>query len=86
MVLFFVIILAVLVESITREIDRGRELGVNPTGDSCPGCGSATLADWLLCPQCKALLREHCSSCGQGKLQTHAFCPWCGTGARGGAR
>jgi hypothetical protein len=81
MLLVFVILLAILTEGIAREFDRGRELGTSPAGEPCPGCRSATLADWLLCPQCKSLLREHCPACGKSKIQAHRYCPRCGQGS-----
>lgn len=78
MVLVFVLLLALLAEGIGREIDRRSLLGQGIAEELCPGCGSATEADWLICPRCRSLLQKHCASCGRSKPVVHPFCSWCG--------
>lgn len=76
MILLFLVILGVLGFWILRELD-GEPNGVED-GGQCPGCGRRVESDWLLCPDCRCLLRQGCTGCGRAVAVWQHFCPWCG--------
>jgi len=45
---------------------------------SCPSCSRPAEEDFLLCPYCRARLREPCASCGRPLELGWAACPYCG--------
>jgi hypothetical protein len=77
MVLTFLVILAVLAYAILAEFEKPPEAEPK-IGGSCSGCAQPVESDWLLCPRCRKLLKEHCGRCGQPAATYHRFCPWCG--------
>jgi hypothetical protein len=44
---------------------------------SCPSCSRPAQEDFLVCPYCRARLREACSSCGKALELAWAACPYC---------
>lgn len=77
MVLTFLVILALLTYAILAEFEKPQETGPKIAG-ICSGCAQTVESDWLLCPRCRTLLREHCAGCGKSAATYHRFCPWCG--------
>lgn len=45
---------------------------------SCPSCSRPVEEDFLVCPHCRARLREACGSCGKPLELSWAACPYCG--------
>lgn len=45
---------------------------------SCPSCSRPAEEDFLLCPYCRARLRQPCASCGRALELSWAACPYCG--------
>jgi len=84
MILLLLIILAVLIWAIQREIDRSPEDPIQVVG-SCPGCQAVVEPEWLVCPHCRERLSESCSHCHRGKLLAHNHCPYCGEFSKGAA-
>ncbi len=81
MLLTFLVILAFLLFAILRELELAGEEGVSRRG-VCPCCRDAIEDDWIVCPRCKALLREDCGQCGGQRLSGYGFCPHCGKAAQ----
>jgi RNA polymerase subunit RPABC4/transcription elongation factor Spt4 len=46
---------------------------------SCPSCSRPADEDFLLCPYCRARLREPCGSCSRPLELSWAVCPYCGS-------
>jgi len=69
-----------IVYAILAELEKGREALAPPPG-SCPDCARSTDADWLICPHCRAMLRERCAGCGRQRAVQHRYCPRCGKAA-----
>jgi len=76
MFLLFIISLAIIFYYICLEFDKPSPPEVPLTGD-CPGCAGQIVSGWLVCPQCKAVLRETCQGCGKVHDSWVSYCPWC---------
>ena len=80
MVLLLLVILAILIWSIQRELEpekRAEELAeIN-----CPACQRVVDIDMMVCPHCRQQLRQTCSSCHRSKIISHQYCPFCGDAA-----
>jgi len=46
---------------------------------SCPNCSRPAEEDFLLCPYCRARLREPCASCSRPLELSWVACPYCGS-------
>ena len=76
MFLLFVISLAIIFYYICMEFDKPSPPEVPLTGE-CPGCAERIVTGWLVCPQCKTVLRETCLDCGKVHDSWVRYCPWC---------
>lgn len=85
MVLIYLLILAWIAYAILRELEARKTPRPRP-GEQCPGCEGRAEPDWIACPRCRTLLRDHCAGCGSAVGAYHRFCPWCGTTSRGRAQ
>jgi RNA polymerase subunit RPABC4/transcription elongation factor Spt4 len=45
---------------------------------ACPACRRRSEPDFLMCPYCRAALREPCSECGRALAFGWVACPYCG--------
>jgi RNA polymerase subunit RPABC4/transcription elongation factor Spt4 len=45
----------------------------------CPGCGTATDEDWLICPSCRRPLGHRCEHCERTVRTEWDVCAWCGS-------
>ena len=77
MLLVLLIIFVVILCLIEREIDSPGEQD-EPVTIHCVRCGHEATSDLMVCPGCRALLREHCTGCGESKVVEYRHCPWCG--------
>ena len=77
MVLIFLIILGVVTYGILGELELRKDIPVEE-GGACLGCGYSVQADWIVCPRCRAMVREQCSECGQLCALFHRYCTGCG--------
>ena len=48
---------------------------------ACPSCQRPARDDFMVCPHCRAKLREPCASCERGLEPSWVACPYCGTQA-----
>lgn len=78
MVLIFLVILGILAFAILDELERDGEAAAEVSG-TCPECGYEAEGDWLLCPNCRALLKSACQGCGHAVARYHAYCTQCGS-------
>ncbi|MBM4456917.1 MAG: hypothetical protein FJ011_03955 [Chloroflexi bacterium] len=46
---------------------------------ACPKCQTVTEADWLVCPRCRAALRQTCVECRRPLELDWVVCPYCTT-------
>ncbi|HKK00918.1 MAG TPA: zinc ribbon domain-containing protein [Desulfuromonadales bacterium] len=77
MILIFLIILGLLAFAILEELEKEQPSPAATTGN-CPDCGCRTESDWLLCPQCRTLLKSLCKGCGHAVPHCHNYCTHCG--------
>jgi hypothetical protein len=77
MFLLFIISLSVIVYFICMEIDKPVP-PASPLFGSCPECLERVESGWLVCPKCRAVLREPCPDCGKAHDRWVNYCPWCG--------
>ncbi len=78
MVLLLLVILAVLIWMIQRELEPAKRAEGQPVM-SCPACQRAIDIDMMVCPHCRQQLRQACPSCHCSKLISHRYCPYCGS-------
>jgi RNA polymerase subunit RPABC4/transcription elongation factor Spt4 len=45
----------------------------------CPGCRRKVESDWLVCPDCHAILKKKCVNCGRLLHLRWDICPYCVT-------
>lgn len=76
MFILFIISLSIIFYFICMELDKPASPGAPLTGE-CPGCSGEIVSGWLVCPECKAILRESCSGCGKAHDTWVRYCPWC---------
>lgn len=76
MFLLFMISLSILFYFICLEIDKPAPPDTPLTG-KCPHCSALVESGWLVCPGCRAVLRESCPGCGKVHDSWVNFCPWC---------
>ena len=67
-----------LAEVYERRLEAEALLRDLPETRSCPTCLRAVREEYLLCPFCRAKLREACSSCGRTLDLAWSACPYCG--------
>jgi RNA polymerase subunit RPABC4/transcription elongation factor Spt4 len=67
-----------LVESYERRLEAEALMNDMPERRTCPRCARPIKEDFLLCPNCRSVLRENCSNCGKMLELTWAACPYCG--------
>ncbi len=84
MVLIYLLILAWIAYAIVRELEA-RKTPLPRPKEHCPGCADSVDPDWIACPHCRSLLRDHCCACGYAIGTYHRFCPWCGQASHGRA-
>jgi len=77
-VLIFILLLALLGRLIIAELERKGQDSSAREGGNCPTCAASVEADWLVCPQCGAMLEVRCSGCNGRIAAYFANCPWCG--------
>lgn len=77
LLLFLLISLAILVWFIDSALDA-RDASVPLLHGCCPDCGRDVESGWLLCPDCRCILRACCADCGRVHDRWVRFCPWCG--------
>jgi len=77
MFLLFIISLSVIFYFICMELDDKPVPPEAPLSGQCPGCSEMVVSGWLVCPQCKTVLRESCSGCGKVHDSWVKYCPWC---------
>jgi len=44
----------------------------------CPECGKGVEASFVICPYCRARLRNVCTGCGEKLKAEWQACPFCG--------
>jgi hypothetical protein len=76
MFLLFIISLSILFYFICMELDKPVPPGA-PLSGECPGCSEKVESGWLVCPQCRVVLRETCPGCGKVHDGWVKYCPWC---------
>ena len=76
MFLLFVISLSIIFYYICMELDKPTPPELQLTGE-CPGCAEKVVSGWLVCPQCRTVLRETCPGCGKVHDSWVRYCPWC---------
>lgn len=76
MFLLFILSLSVIIYLIGLELDKPAP-PCAPLLGACPGCACMVESGWLICPQCRALLREACRECGKIRDCWLSYCPWC---------
>lgn len=47
----------------------------------CPGCRRKVESDWMVCPDCHAILKKKCVNCGKLLHLRWDICPYCVTAA-----
>jgi RNA polymerase subunit RPABC4/transcription elongation factor Spt4 len=47
----------------------------------CPGCRRKIESDWMVCPDCHAILKKRCVNCGRLLHLRWNMCPYCVTAA-----
>lgn len=67
-----------LLEAYERRLEKEALMAELPERRTCPGCARPVKEDFLLCPNCRAALRESCSGCGRALELSWAVCPYCG--------
>lgn len=67
-----------LLETYERRLETEALIRELPERGACPRCQRAVQADFLLCPYCRAALREPCSACGRALELSWSACPYCG--------
>ncbi|MGW8312807.1 MAG: double zinc ribbon domain-containing protein [Desulfuromonadales bacterium] len=77
MFLLFMISLSVIVYFICMEINKP-VTPLSPPSGHCQVCSQSVESGWLVCPNCRSVLREVCSDCGKVHDRWVNFCPWCG--------
>jgi len=76
MFLLFIISLSILFYFICMEFDKPSSPDIPLTGE-CPDCSEKVVTGWLVCPNCKSVLRDSCPGCGKVHDVWVNFCPWC---------
>ena len=76
MFLLLLISLSIIFYGICKEFDQPLPPG-NPVTGSCPGCSIQVVSGWLVCPECKTILRETCAECCKVHDSWARYCPWC---------
>lgn len=76
MFLLFLISLSTIFYFICIEFEKPSHREAPLTGE-CPCCSAEVVSGWLVCPDCKSVLRESCSGCGKCHDVWVNFCPWC---------
>ena len=76
MFLLFIISLSIIFYFICLEIDKPVPPFAALSG-ACPECAEVVESGWLVCPQCRAVLREVCPGCGKVHDRWVRYCPWC---------
>ena len=76
MFLIFIFSLSIIFYCICMEIDKPTPAEKTLTGE-CPGCSAQVVSGWLVCPQCRMVLREPCRGCGKVHDRWVKYCPWC---------
>ncbi len=77
LLILLLISLAVLVWFIDSELDA-RETSLPLLHGCCPNCRRDVESGWLLCPDCRCILRSCCAGCGRVHDRWVRYCPWCG--------
>lgn len=76
MFILFLISLSIIFYFICKEFDKPVPPETPVTG-SCPECSAQVVSGWLVCPECKTILREACADCGKVHDSWVKYCPWC---------
>ena len=76
MFLLFIISLSIIIYFICMEFDKPVP-PYSPLYGSCPDCLERVESGWLVCPNCRAVLREACPDCGKAHDRWVNYCPWC---------
>jgi hypothetical protein len=76
MFLLFIISLSIIFYFICMELDKPAP-PFSPLSGECPDCTERVESGWLVCPQCRAVLREVCPACGKVHDRWVKYCPWC---------
>ncbi|MBE0575689.1 MAG: zinc ribbon domain-containing protein [Desulfuromonadales bacterium] len=76
MFMIFIISLSIIFYFICMEIDKPTPTE-NPLMGECPDCSEKVESGWLVCPQCRVVLRETCQGCGKVHDRWVKYCPWC---------
>ena len=76
MFLLFIISLSVIFYFICMELDKPVP-PFSPLSGECPDCNEPVESGWLVCPKCRAVLREVCPACGKVHDSWVKYCPWC---------
>jgi len=76
MFLIFIISLSIILYFICMEFVAPTQSSEPLTG-ACPDCSEEVVSGWLVCPHCKAVLRQSCRACGKVHDAWTHFCPWC---------
>lgn len=77
MLILLLISLALLLWFIDRELDTRESHAPTTLHGCCPECNRDVESGWLLCPDCRCILRSCCSACGKVHDRWVRFCPWC---------
>lgn len=76
MYLLFIVSLSIIIYFICMELDKPIPTG-RPLIGECPDCSGRVESGWLVCPQCRGVLREACPACGKAHDRWVTYCPWC---------
>ena len=66
-----------LAESYARSLEEESVLLDLEEKTACPGCKRRIQPDYLICPTCRAELKEPCASCGRLLQLGWRLCPYC---------
>jgi DNA-directed RNA polymerase subunit RPC12/RpoP len=67
-----------LIEAYERRLETEALMGEMPERRTCPTCQRPASSDYLVCPHCRAGLRQACSNCRKPLELTWIACPYCG--------
>jgi RNA polymerase subunit RPABC4/transcription elongation factor Spt4 len=67
-----------LAEAYARSLEEESLIQDIEERQSCPGCKRRVQPDFIVCPTCRARLKQPCTSCGRLLQLNWRVCPYCG--------
>ncbi|MBX6770250.1 MAG: zinc ribbon domain-containing protein [Chloroflexi bacterium] len=67
-----------LAEAYARSLEEESLIQDIEERQSCPGCKRRVQPDFIVCPTCRARLKQPCASCGRLLQLNWRVCPYCG--------